>query len=239
VNRGKVAVGYVHPVEVSAYFHDSLIKQFVADFNGPRVILDGGARLPKYSSANVSNARNAIVRTFLDACSAEWLWMVDTDMQWEPEDLYTLLHFASLEKAPVVGGLCFGVEDDFLFPTLYSWQQVEDGPPQTVRYIEYPENAMFQVGATGAAFLLIHRQVLMDVEARGFNKTYPWFQETEIGGKGAGEDVTFCARAQLAGHSVWVHTGVEIGHHKSTLLTAAKYRAQRGTLVTAADGQEA
>lgn len=224
---GKVAVGYVHPAEVSVYFLDSLIKTFVADFNGPQRIVNGGARLPKYSSANVSNARNAIVRTFLRETDAEWLWMVDTDMHWQPDALETLLHYASADKAPIVGGLCFGVEDGVLFPTLYAWTKDGDGPLGVARYNEFPEDAMFQVGATGAAFLLVHRSVLQAIEDKGFNKTFPWFQETEMNGLACGEDITFCARAGMLGFPVFVHTGVEVGHHKSHMLTADQYRKQR------------
>lgn len=227
VLKGKVAVGYVHPSDVSVYFMDSLLRTFVADFMGPRRILDGGARLPKYSSANVSNARNAIVRTFLDETDAEWLWMVDTDMKWEPDALEVLLEYASPERAPIVGGLCFGVEDGVLFPTLYAWGKDDDDQLTTYRYDDYPENAMFQVGATGAAFLLIHRSVLTAMRDKGFNRTFPWFQETEMNGKGCGEDITFCARAGMLGFPVYVHTGVEVGHHKSHILTAGQYRKQR------------
>jgi GT2 family glycosyltransferase len=226
MKRGKVAVGYVHSTDVSIYFHTSLLNTFVADMNGARRIMDGGARIPKYSSANISNARNAIVRTFLTSTDAEWLWMVDTDMAWEPDALDILLAHASRERAPIVGGLCFGVEDGQLFPTLYAWEKRGEGLG-IARYSEFPDDAMFQVGATGAAFLLIHRSVLEAVESKGFNKTFPWFQETEMNGLACGEDITFCARAGMCGFPVYVHTGVEVGHHKSYTLTAAMYRDQR------------
>ena len=223
MKRGKVVVGYVHPTDVSAFFHESLVETMMRDAQGPRRIV---GRLHKYSSANISNARNAIVRSFLEQSDAEWLWMVDTDMHWLPDDLDELLKYASLERAPVLGGLCFGVEDGVLFPTLYDFEQ-RDGGVGTLRYNEFPENAVFQVGATGAAFLLIHRKVLEAVRDKAFNPTYPWFQETELNGSACGEDVTFCIRAAMAGFPVHVHTGVEIGHHKSHVLTAGQYLAQR------------
>lgn len=227
VGNGKVAIGYCHPADVSAYFADSLVRTLVADMHGARRIVDGGARIPKYSSANVSNARNAIVRTFLDELDAEWLWMVDADMHWQPDALDVMLQYADADRAPIVGGLCFGVEDGVLFPTLYAWTKDDDGQVRVVRYDEFPADAMFQVGATGAAFLLIHRRVLKAMRDKGFNRTYPWFQETELGGQGCGEDITFCARAGMLGFPIYVHTGVEVGHHKSHVLTADQYRSQR------------
>lgn len=224
IRKGTVALGYVHPAEVSVYFHQSVVKTVMADALGPRRII---SHLPKYSSANISNARNAIVRTFLDETQAEWLWFVDADMHWDPEALDTLLDYADEHRAPVVGGLCFGIEDGILFPTLYAWGKNDDDKITSYRYDSFPENAMFQVGATGAAFLLIHRKVLVAIRDKGFNPTFPWFQETEMAGAACGEDVTFCARAGILGYPVYVHTGVEVGHHKSFMLTADMYAGQR------------
>ena len=224
VRKGTVAIGYVHPAEVSVYFHTSMIETVMADAVGPRKLV---SRLAKYSSANISNARNAIVRSVLDGSPAEGLWMVDADMHWRPEDLDTLLDYADPAKAPIVGGLCFGVEDGILFPTIYVWGKDDQDRVTSFRASAVPDNTMLQVGATGAAFLLIHRSVLEAMRDKGFNPTFPWFQETEMAGSPAGEDITFCARAGMLGYPIHVHTGVEIGHHKSHVLTAGQYRSQR------------
>ena len=222
--KGTVALGYVHPADVSAYFCDALVKTIRADAVGQRRII---SVLQKFSSANISGARNAIVRSMLDETAAEWLLMVDADMHWQPDDVDELLKYASPDKAPIVGGLCFGVEDGTLFPTLYAFEQLE-GSWDAKRFDTFPENAMFQVHGTGAAFLLVHRSVLEAVRDKAFNKTFPWFQEAEFGdGRACGEDVTFCLRAGMAGFPVFVHTGIEIGHHKSHVLTAGQYRQQR------------
>lgn len=226
MSSGPVAIGYVHPADVSAYFADSLVRTMVADAMGPRRIVRGGARIAEFSGALIANARNAIVRRFLDDTAAEWLLMVDADMVWQPDDVTTLLEYADPKRAPIVGGLCFGVDAGNLFPTLYAL--AEDGDGYGVRrYDTFPENAMFQVTATGAAFLLVHRMVYEAVRDRAFNATFPWFQETEMNGRGCGEDFTFCLRAGMCGFPVHVHTGVEVGHHKSYVLTADMYRQQR------------
>jgi len=232
MGNGKLVLGYVHPTEVSTYFHNSMMNLLVADFNGKQRIVNGGGRVTRYSSANISNARNGIVKQFLEKSTAEWLLMIDADMNFTPDTVDALLDVASKDKAPVVGGLCFGTHDGVLFPTLYDFRPDDDGVLKTYRYDEFPDNAMFQVGGTGAAFLLIHRNVLVAVEAKAFSKTFPWFEETsgelyKMGPTPVGEDVTFCLRVQLAGFPVFVHTGVEIGHHKSVVLTAEQYRLQR------------
>ena len=81
--------------------------------------------------------------------------------------------------------------------------------------------------ATGAAFLLIHRSVLVAMRDRKFNAAFPWFQETELAGHPAGEDLTFCIRAGILGLPVFVDTRVRIGHHKSIVLDHDMFQAQR------------
>lgn len=218
-----VAIGWVHPGQVSAGFLDSLLRT---------VTLDGGRRLVAWngikSSANISAARNALVEWFLGLPSAQWLMMIDTDMVWLPDAIHRLLAQADPERAPIVGGLCFGDDNGELFATLYDLGGTEE-QPEFLRYNAWPQG-MFQVVATGAAFLLMHRSALERVRDHGFSTAYPWFQEREFAGKRCGEDVTFCMRAGQLGIPVWVDTTVETGHIKSRIITAAAYEAQRATL---------
>jgi hypothetical protein len=60
-----------------------------------------------------------------------------------------------------------------------------------------------------------------------FSKTFVWFQETELAGRVCGEDITFCARAGMLGYPVWVHTGIDVGHHKDRILNLEGFRAER------------
>jgi hypothetical protein len=46
----------------------------------------------------------------------------------------------------------------------------------------------------------------------------PWFRESVTGKALMGEDLTFCLRCAAAGIAVHVHTGVHIGHMKTTML---------------------
>ncbi len=222
-SRETVVVGYVHPAEVSAFFHQSMLALALADSCGPRRIVN---IVHEFSSANISHARNEIVRKFL-AGPGDWLLFVDSDMNFEPDLIEALLFNADPTKAPIVGGLCFGTNDGRLFPTLYTLARHGE-EIVTIRHTgEIPEATMMQVAATGAAALLIHRSVLAAVEAHGFNKTFPWFQETELSGRPCGEDFTFCLRAGQLGFPVYVNTAVEVGHHKSTVLDLATYAKQQ------------
>jgi GT2 family glycosyltransferase len=184
--------------------------------------------LQEWSSANVSQARNSLTAKFVDDHkAADWLLWIDSDMAFDPNSLDALLAVADPERAPVVGGLCFGSDANGLFPTIYQMAALEDGRPVTTRMQDYPTDAMVQVAATGAAFLLIHRSVLVAIREHGFNGVFPWFQETELAGNPCGEDLTFCLRAGMCGFPVWVNTAVKVGHHKSQLLTEKLFREQR------------
>jgi len=218
----RVVIAFIHPGQVSAYFTTSLLASMLYDQNGSRHIV---GLLNEWSSANVSAARNSLTAKFVDDYSADWLLWIDADMAWEHEALEQLIAVADPVKAPIVGGLCFGMTDGLLFPTIY--QLVDSGgAPRTVRVTQFDDDSLVPCSATGGAFLMVHRSVLLAVREREFSKAFPWFQETELSGAPAGEDITFCLRAGLCGFPIHVNTGVLVGHHKSQLLTLDMFRDQ-------------
>lgn len=222
---GTFVLANIHPGTVSSYFYISLVGVILFDQrNGQRC----RGVINEWSSANVSASRNLLCKRFLDDYDADWLVMIDSDMQFEPDAVEALLKNGDPVNAPIIGGLCFGATQGQLWPTIYGLTFLEDGHPTTVRMDDYPSNAMVQVAATGAAFLAIHRSALERIRDHQFNKAFPWFQETEIAGAPAGEDLTFCLRAGLSNLPVWVDTGVRIGHHKSVLFTEEMFLEQRG-----------
>lgn len=203
------AVGYIHPGHYPASFGDSLMAML------QRYQL--AARISLKASPRIATARNDVCRAFLNKTDARWLWMVDSDMVFEPDTLARLIGAAS-DEAPVVGGLCFGLDDSGeVFPAMH---ERVDGA--LIRAETYEENTLQRVDATGAACLLIHRDVLLKVGARG--GVHPWFQETVEADWEYGEDVTFCLRCQEAGFPVHVHTGIEVGHEKTRILTSKDYQ---------------
>lgn len=235
--NGKVVVGYCIGEEVKRSFHRSIVDLQFYDEVGSRRLRDGGGVLDRESGVNVASARNALCQEFLDKSPAEWLWMIDTDMAFRPDTLERLLEHADQDKAPIVGALCFGVDNGRYFPTLYDLTGTEDDV-QFVRYDAWAPDSMMQVFATGAACLLIHRTALEAIRsfrpphrtAPGFSDAFPWFQETDFHGRVMGEDITFCLRAGTAGLAVHVNTAVQVGHVKSHTLTVDGYLGQRGYL---------
>lgn len=210
-----VAVGYVHGGQVRAEFLTSMLA-LARKHGGVRV----DVFLAAPSGPNISEARNLVVRRFLEECRAPWLLMTDTDMVFTPADVDALAAAADPVKRPVLGALCYSQDGATgeKQPTMYELVQEDGGQVGFARYKIWPQDACMPVSATGAAFLLMHRDALLAVEKASGDVAAPWFRESVIGAALVGEDMTFCLRAGAAGIPVHVCTGVKVGHMKSTML---------------------
>lgn len=197
-----VVVGYVSPGFVTTEFHDSLMHLILENGIGGRISVQSGPR--------IATSRNTIVREFLTT-NREWLWMLDTDMVFGSDTLQKLLD----ADREIVGALCHGFnKDGESFPVMHEF--TETGMR---RIASYPDNELVEVDATGAACLLVHRDVLAKMEANADNDLYPWFQEGRtLGGLEVGEDVCFCLKAKEQGYQIYVHTGIKCGHKKSVVI---------------------
>lgn len=212
-----VAIGYIHPEFVRAEFANSLVRtQRLAQTPIERFIsLESGPL--------IASARNDVCSMFLAESRADWLLMIDTDMAWEPEAFDKLVQTAVERHLLILGALCFTKLKDGsgdYQSTAYDIV-VENGQPRFKPYQELPENDVFPVQATGAAFLLAHRDALTRVASGWGNDRdtlWPWFRESSLQGRRVGEDLTFCMRARSAGIPIYVHTGVQVGHIKSQML---------------------
>lgn len=173
------------------------------------------------SGPNISTARNKLCAGFLARPgSPPWLLMCDTDMVLQADALDRLIAAADPAEVPVLGGLCWSLDGGIRYPVMYELTQPEPGRLAFTRYGDWPQDTVMRVSATGAACLLIHRDALLAVEKHAGDIAAPWFRETAIGAPLAlmGEDLTFCLRCAAAGIPVHVHTGVKIGHMKTTML---------------------
>jgi hypothetical protein len=101
---------------------------------------------------------------------------------------------------------------------MYELTEREDGDLAFIRYKRWPEDTVMRVAGTGAAALLIHRRALEAAGKRAADAAAPWFRESQTKTALMGEDLTFCLRCAAAGIPVHVHTGVRVGHMKTTML---------------------
>lgn len=217
-----VVVAYLHPGEVTYSFHSSLNR--LVDYDRSRDPSEwrlGQWMAVSCGTGGLIEARNQTIRDFLEG-PGEWLLIVDSDMGFQPDALDHLLAVADPEERPIVGGLCFawkettpdGVGGFRCSPraTIFDWVEREGQPSVFMGRSIYPVNAVVRCDATGAAFLLVHRNVLEQI--RGEHGEH-WFDRVP-GSDGSllGEDISFCLRAGALGIPLHVHTGVKTTHMK-------------------------
>lgn len=233
------AIAYIHPGELSASFAYCALRLMVFEMGQgrypPAVIAQ------RCASGQLVEARNETVQFFLDGTPCEWMWLVDSDMGFEPDMLWQLIGSADPVERPVVGALCFGLkkngaEDDALqavrfhqFPTIYVWAEKDDEVGfQVVQ--DYPRDQIVQCSASGAACFVVHRSVLEAIREKfgdhWFSKiTHPTPEPT---GTTFSEDLSFFVRVNACGFPVHVNTALKTSHDKGGLfLTEESWDAQQ------------
>lgn len=215
--------GYLHPHDIAASFHKSLINLVGWDMAHNRR-LSGWASV-KCASGGIPEGRNQLAQNFLDS-DCEWLFMVDADMGFEPCALDQLLAVADPKDRPIVGGLAFAqreaVEDGsggyrcIPRPTIFDWVTHDDGHQRFTGRAHYPTNSLIRCAATGGAFLVIHRSAIKQI-FDGYGPT--WFDRVRgTDGSLIGEDISFFARCQALEIPCHVHTGIRSTHQKNLWL---------------------
>lgn len=239
-HKAKVMFGYLAPGEVRMEFMDSVTATYRRYMDARKhriynqVSLNCGPR--------IAEGRCQVVDIFADS-NCDWLWMVDSDMTFEEDALDMLIDTAYNHDARIVGGLCFaGRADSKMFPTIYELfpreEEGHEGEWATRVVEDYPEDEVIAVGATGAAFMLIHREVFAAMQKaygtlpNGERNPYPWFVEASNGGRPFGEDIAFCLRAKSLGYDILVDTRVKVGHVKNIVLTEEGFKKQRSDAAT-------
>lgn len=229
--RPRAALGYVHPGHVEASFMYSALRAFAHEagtYGVPFLII-----AEQCPSGALPDSRNNVVAHFLDHTDADWLWWSDADMGFGADVLSRLIDAADPVARPVVGALCFGqrkgAEDDELqacelltFPTLYAWEERDDAAGFRA-LLDYPEDTLVPVSATGAACFIVHRDVLAKIRANYGDR---WFDRIDHP-KGArfSEDLSFYIRVAGVDAPVYVHTGIKTSHSKGgVFLTEALFK---------------
>lgn len=209
-------VGYLRGDHTVGQFGDCLLDTVMFDADNDRRIAE---RATAVSGPRISASRNMVMAAFLRS-ERTWLWWLDSDMTFNRKVLYRLLEAADLASAPIMGALAFsGGRAWDLEPVLY-----EPDPELGMKRMKvYPKDSILQVPATGSACLIVHHDVARDVHKLYEDRAHIWYEETSDGKAEFGEDVTFCKRAAEAGHSTFVHTGIEVGHMKMAPLHSGEY----------------
>jgi hypothetical protein len=217
--------GYLHPDELNSTFHKSLFDLFGYDMTHDARI--GSWVMVRSGVMGIPDGRNNLCNALLMS-DHEWLFMVDSDMGFEPILLDQLLKVADAKERPIVGGLAFAQRETvpdgrngfrcFPMPTILDWIQhigpgtLNDGVWRFTGRRHYPVNSLVKCGSTGAACLVIHRSVLERMLER-YGKHW-WDRITGEKDEVMGEDISFFSRCKELDIPLHVHTGIRTTHFK-------------------------
>lgn len=213
-----------------------------------RFIRENGMYLRKVAGTmGVAAARSEISAAFLNT-DAEWLFMIDTDMGFDPDTVDRMVESATANDVQVLGALCFAQKQDTdlapapfygnrfrIQPTLYQYVEVAETGEKGFRSItKYRRNRFQVVDGTGAACLLIHRDALAQLDSDPFRP----LTVRGAGGNGTdrtfSEDLSFCARLANADIRIGVDTSIQTTHYKGGIfLDETAYAMQQETLIQA------
>lgn len=163
------------------------------------------------SLPNTTRTRNG--NAFLQS-DAEWIFLVDTDMVWEPDAIITLRQYAEKHGIKAISGWTVSMKNG-IWPNAY----LRDPDGNFVPYGEIePMSSPIPVDAVGGSNFLVHRDIYEAIaeETRG-TTGYLWqdIEYSESADYMVGEDLVFCDRiARYTGEQIWYHPGAIFTHIK-------------------------
>lgn len=164
-------------------------------------------------------ARNHLVSRFM----GQWLLMLDTDHEFEPDLLVRILDRADKHGFDVMTGL-YRFKTSPCTPVLYS-----KNPEGSLAAItRWPRDAIFPVVAAGAGCLWIRRKVIEAIEATGempFDRL-----------PGLSEDHSFFRRLDNLGIKTWCDPRIECHHLRVDPVTDVEHDHYRESEPFAVEG---
>jgi len=216
-----ITIGWIDSGETRGEFTESITKAAAYEALKGRLV----SVIRVQSGPLMAEGRNKLVELFQQT-GAEWLFMVDTDMQFTHDSIERLLHTALSYEARVVGGLCYGVNKELgQFPTLY---RRIDGMPAAM--LDFEAGQVLRVDATGAAFTLTHASIFNEYRR---DEYHPWFHHRFVPSNGKhpggwlGEDISWHWWLTDKGVPILVDTTVEAGHIKPVVVGTDTYQVPR------------
>lgn len=196
MRKGDSILGFITGHNVTFHFMDSVLQLYGSDVDQRF----GGQLLAVFGSYIHAN-RNKLQRDFM-ATDRDWLLSVDNDMVFSPADVWPLLHEAE-KRGPGIYSGPYMLENGFL--VCGTWDDEVDVAYHNL--LALPEKPA-EIGMVGMGFTLIHREVFEAIGENAFRGVMG------PDGDDAGEDVSFCWRAQEAGYIPVLVPKCNPGHFK-------------------------
>lgn len=221
----RVALGYPAGGSVTMAFHESVLRLQLYELAKPQPLL--WHRLPQ-QGLYVGLNRNRIAQKFWKETAADWLLQIDTDVDFQPTIVETLVELAGRDKKVIAASVPLGVP----YPSC-GWEKTSD--PGIFRCMRSEEILAegTKADAAATAIFMVHRDVLDAIaDAMGqcwfLSKLVPRLEiPTSAAAWGeAGpardrefveiqEDLAFCLRAGEVGFDVWVAKVPGLKHYKT------------------------
>ena len=249
MGNGHIFVGFCSGGKLDLCMVDSLTRAKAFDNQSRKILAAEGNANGLYITMN----RNKLTEQFLTS-DCEWLWSLDTDMQFQPDTAYRMLDIAHPTERPIVSGLYFGYIGEMaskMQPVPIWFDERPDGMPCVVQELRAGE--VIELKNIGFGCCLIHRSVFEKMDehygvlehgGKLWRNDFTWFDhdpiwcDEEIEYRGhtfgklvhAGEDITFCQRARKCGFTIWGSPDIETNHLKARFENVATF--QKGGYVT-------
>jgi len=191
---GTVGITAGVPAMLTNFTH-SLVKMLIYS----REALCGPTQYIHYDHAPFSDhgpARNHLVGSFL----GDWLLMLDTDHEFEPDLLVRILDRVNKYGFDVMTGL-YRFKTEPCTPVLFA-RNPDDGLLKPIA--QWPDEAIFRVDGAGAGCLFVMRRVFETIEATG---EFPFDRLP-----GLSEDHSFFARLGKLGIRTWCDPRIQCDH---------------------------
>jgi hypothetical protein len=165
----------------------------------------------------VSRARNALAKDFLESDATDLLF-IDSDINFEPADVFRLMAWTSNPKAGIVAGVPRTRSTSGVYIATLDYEHRDNGA------VAIAQNSMGLVRAqrVATAFMMVRRDVfekLKDAHPewvyydQRLENNMTAFFDFKVTPEGyIGEDYLFCDRAREHGFEVWIDPTIKLGH---------------------------
>lgn len=167
------------------------------------------------NSSLITQARSKIANFFINNTEHDYLFFLDSDIGFNPEDVLKLI----AHQVPIVSG-AYPMK---IIPERYCVDIVQP---------EQRQGDLVKINGNGMGFVLIHRQVFLDIAKQyqnlkyvpsdyhsdtphtpaEMNNSYHYFAEQQTQNGFMSEDKSFFHRAQQVGYNIWLDTTIRLNH---------------------------
>ena len=162
----------------------------------------------------VSRARNLIAKDFLESDCTDLIF-IDSDINFDANDLFRLLAWASDPKKGIVAGIPVARKKGSVF--ISTLDMDEEGQ------VVMNKMGLVRAKRVATAFMCIRKEVfekLLEAHPEWYyydermtdGKLYSFFDFLSTPGGYIGEDYLFCDRAREQGFEVWIDPTIKLGH---------------------------